>query len=335
MDVVFFTEGSHEMGMGHITRCQAVGQAFEEQGFRPRFYVRGNFNFNKYKLPFTMEKMDWISNVQSILPTLDNHSVSLIDSYYAGPEIYESIREKSLVSAYFDDTHRLNYPSGIVINGAAINSNLTDQKSDKKYLLGIKYQSIRKEFWDIPVKKINSKVEKLLIMFGGTDIRNLTPRIVAILNQINQNLNKHIIIGPGTNKRILEDIELQNTRLYFSPSVKQLKDLMLYCDVAISGAGQSLFELARTGTPTLAVEIIDNQSDIITFLEKKRFLINLGKWGKVDKDVLLKGMLEISSQKTRISMSDSGRKLMDGQGPRRIVNFILDLIKQNGSNKGF
>ncbi len=39
-----------------------------------------------------------------------------------------------------------------------------------------------------------------------------------------------------------------------------MKNAMIKCDIAISAAGQTLFELARIGVPTYAVQVAENQT---------------------------------------------------------------------------
>ena len=333
--IYFFTEGSHKMGMGHITRCQALGQAFEERRYKPEYFIRGNLDFDHFDFSFDVENIEWLHNIDPILSKLKDHSITIIDSYHAPSEIYQKIRSKSFVSVYFDDTARISYPDGILVNGAALSSATVYVNSGLKLLLGTKYQPVRKVFWDLPEKIINPEIEDILIMFGGTDIRNMTPKIVTMLEQLDHRYKKHVIIGPGTKKGIsnLININKENTVLYFSPSPYQLRDLMLQSDIAISGAGQSLFELARTGTPTLAIEIVDNQSGIISYLENEGCLVNLHHWDSLDYNSFSKAMSQFSPVEKRKIMSSRGRKVIDGQGPRRIVDFIINYSKELKSQK--
>ncbi|MDQ7082427.1 MAG: glycosyltransferase [Aquificota bacterium] len=68
------------------------------------------------------------------------------------------------------------------------------------------------------------------------------------------------MIGKGF--RNIDEIKASadpNTELIFYPSAEEMKNLMLDADIAISAGGQTLYELARVGVPTIAVAVAENQ----------------------------------------------------------------------------
>lgn len=61
----------------------------------------------------------------------------------------------------------------------------------------------------------------------------------------------------------------RNIRFFYSLDAEHMKTLMLESDVAISAGGQTLYELASVGLPTIAIQVVDNQSeDISGFLKR-------------------------------------------------------------------
>ena len=63
-------------------------------------------------------------------------------------------------SVYIDDNKRLDYPKGIVVNGSIYAEELNyPHKNGPTYLLGIKYAPLRKEFWEVPEKKIKKRLK--------------------------------------------------------------------------------------------------------------------------------------------------------------------------------
>ena len=320
--VFFFTEGSHQMGMGHIIRCQALGEAFMELGMNPVFYFRGDRKFMD-STPFKTIFTEWIYKIDAILQNIPPQSITIIDSYHADKEVYFQIQKNSKLSIYFDDTERILYPPGIIINGIPDKNMYRKQKKEHIFLTGPAYQPIRKDLWDIPKKNIPHDISNILIIFGGTDIRNLTPRITKILLNYKHDLTLHLIIGPGTDPLMIKEIpESENIITYHSPDFSKLLNLFYLCDIAISGAGQTLFELARIGIPTIAIKIINNQTKIISFLEKNNCLYSIGEWQNLRNEKLYNALEFLIPQKKREDLSQYCRSLIDGQGARRVVSFV-------------
>ena len=164
-----------------------------------------------------------------------------------------------------DDNKRLNYLSGIVVNGLINAENLNYPSDDYiKYLLGSNFTPLRMDFLDVSKLKINDDISNILITMGGNDLRNLTPKILELLNTNFPDVNKKVIIADSfDNVSEIESLKDDFVDLIYSPDSKEMLNAMSNVDLAISASGQILYELACISVPTIAIEIIDNQKDNI------------------------------------------------------------------------
>jgi len=327
--VTILTEGGKDTGYGHITRCTSVYQAFEERGIIPQFIIHGDGNLqnllkgNRYKF------FNWLNNKQTLFKILENCNIVFIDSYLANLakyDIYELVSECTQKAAYFDDDLRIDYPKGFVLNGAIFAEELPYPKKDEiTYLLGTKYAPIRKEFWDTGPKSIHREVEMLMVTFGGSDLRNVTPKVQSLLNDAYPDLQKKIIITSyfGNTSEIKKQQD-KNTELVYDPSAAELKEIMQESDIAISAGGQTLYELASVGVPTIGICIAQNQLQNVNGWSKSGLLEYIGWYNNKDiQSNLIAALEKMKSYNKRISCSRKTRELIDGKGSRRVCDILL------------
>ena len=189
--VLILTEGGRNIGFGHITRCTALYQAFEEKGIIPEFIVNGDDSIIDLLVGKNYEIFDWIDEKERLLELIQNVDIAIIDSYLADIDIYETISECVKFPVCLDDNKRLDYPKGIVVNGAIYTEELNyPVKKGVTYLLGPKYMPLRKEFWNVPEKEIKENIESVLITFGGDDMRNMTPGVLRLLKTDSANSSR-------------------------------------------------------------------------------------------------------------------------------------------------
>jgi len=327
MKVSIITEGFQKTGYGHITRCLSLYQAFEERNIIPTFYINGDENSERFVESANHKIIDWLSHPTKLLTEIKNSDVLIIDSYLAGKEYYETFSKLCGLSLFIDDNLRIDYPSGIILNGT-INSETFpyQKKSGCEYLLGAKYIPIRKEFWNPVPRKIKQAISTLLITYGGQDIRNLSIPTLKALQEYYSGQKYIVVIGNGSSQhKEFDKIKSENTNIYYSIDASQMKELMLSCDIAITAAGQTLYELAATGTPMIAVVAADNQKNNI--LEWKKSGALLDTIFHSDHNYLKKIIDQIESMKSvslRKKLSAIGKDKVDGQGSRRVINYLIN-----------
>lgn len=325
MKVFIITEGGKEIGFGHITRCTSLYQAFEEKGILPQFIVNGDdsvFDMLKHKNSLLF---NWLEDQEKLFALLKDSDIVIIDSYLAKHELYKKVSELTKKAVYIDDYNRIEYPKGVVINGTIGAEDIEyAKKEDVSYLLGVKYIPLRKEFWIKQENKIKQDAKTIMLTLGGEDLRNLAPSIMEMLKIKFPELNKKIIIGKGfQNIGAIERIKDDKTELIHYPDAKGMKNTMLTSDIAISAGGQTLYELAVLEIPTIGICIADDQKINLENWQTTGFVDNIGQYN--DQELLLKlenSIKQLMSYEKRMQIA--GRGIVDGQGAKRIVSFLLE-----------
>lgn len=334
MRVVILTEAGKGIGLGHLSRCCAIADAFETKGIIPEFIVNadtpacGLLKKKRYTI------LDWLDKQDKLTKLIQNADIAIVDSYKAGLNIYKKISKEAKLSLYLDDNNRLNYPGGIILNGSIYAEKLNYPKDkEKSYLLGPKFLPLREEFWRVPSRKIKSKIKKILITFGGSDSKNMTINILRFLNKEYPELVKNVIVGSGfKNIDKIKQIKDKKTNLVYFPDAGRVKKLMLDCDIAVSAGGQTLYELARVGVPALSLAAAENQLNNLRGLERAGYGEYLGCWREMALlSSLNKGFKKFVLRKERIKQYKAARGLIDGMGARRIVDELISKAKHSNS----
>ena len=326
MKVCILTEGGKNIGFGHITRCASIYQAFEEIGVSPEFIVKGDENVRGLLQDKNSKVFDWLNNQETLLAIVRNVDVAFIDSYLADYSLYEKISKLVKTGVYFDDDIRIEYPKGFVLNGTVLAKQMSyPKKKDVTYLLGPQYIPLRKTFWNIPAKLIHDNIETVMVTFGGSDMCDITPKIQKVLNETYPYLQKRIILTRlFANMSEIKKLRDKNTELIYEPDAIKLKKIMQESDIAISAGGQTLYELARIGVPTIAVCTADNQLNNICSWEKTGFVEYAGWWeDKKITDVILQKVELLKNKTLREKKHTISNKYIDGKGSKRIVEELL------------
>jgi len=308
MKVVFITEGGKDIGMGHIARCIALYQAFENKGARPLIIVNCDKSAEHFLKGNNHVVLNWLKDAQQLWDHVKDAEIAVLDSYMGNSLIYRQVSGTVCLAVYIDDYKRMDYPDGIVLNSSLTKEDMREQLSEGKiYLTGSEYTVLRKEFWDVKEKNIEQEVRNIAVIFGGNDIRNMTPAIKVFLDREYSTLRQNIVTG--------------------SLGAEKLRDIMLDSDMAISAGGQTLLELVRVGVPTVTICVSENQINNINSMLNAGCIQYAGR--SENKGILpnLKQSISmIMDFEKRRNLSTACRTLIDGKGALRVVDFIYSKV---------
>lgn len=246
MQVIILTEAGNHFGLGHLSRCVALKKHFIKANFSVEIYNRGDFESED------CINLDWLDlhNLNSIFKP-----IVIVDSYYAKYELCSYIATNAKVCIFLDDFSRMKYPRNAILYNGALNAERFYIEVENKMFLGIEYGLLRDEFLEYEGKEIRKDILKVLITLGGNDYANNTQKVLDIVSKELPHAEINVII-PNNHKPLHYGFD---TNVHSNLSARLLKDLMLDCDLAISGGGVTMVELQSTRTPTIALEIAPNQ----------------------------------------------------------------------------
>lgn len=333
--VIFIcTDGSEQVGLGHVRRCLALAQALRVEGREVAFILRGDLLIAKFivEVGFTVLSVHAEHNLREVLALAQTSQVRtiVVDSYTCAADFYAGLREAGLRIVAIDDLADRPLPVDVIMNGAVAAHELNYQCLPyTQKLLGAKYLLLRSEFAQDSQRMIKEKVERVLITVGGSDPHNLTQKVIAWVWAVLPLAMLDVVIGPFFKNQ--KEIELLATQysdqvlLHHSP--ENMREIMLQCDVAVCAGGQTANELAATGTPALAISVAPNQKINLRGFVSAETLVYVGEVGDTELSHRFKELLGqlLFDYEWRERLSVNGRALVDGAGTQRAAQEIIKL----------
>lgn len=318
MEVLFLTEGGPEIGFGHITRNLSIYQAFGDIDAKLKMFVHAPWTIVSILNGAEYELCNWKKEKK-----IKKADVIIIDSYLADKEIYYELKERTKLLVCIDDYQRIEYPEGSLIVNCVIDVEKEIMKnSNNTYLLGSQFAPIRKQIIDAKPIKINYTLKNVLITVGGMDFSPLLLKIIRRLVDEFPWLEYHVIVPQQT---FFE----KKSKLHIYPrlDIEDYIDLIGKCDICISGGGQTTYELAKLGMPTISICLADNQINNLRGFQNRGFIDYVGPeyFPQID-DKIVELVKRMTSHRVRFKKSQLGQKIIDGYGGKRICQKILNLL---------
>jgi UDP-2,4-diacetamido-2,4,6-trideoxy-beta-L-altropyranose hydrolase len=339
-------DATDEMGTGHLMRCLALAQAWQEDEGQVYLVTRRQPAALENRLRgeglqvyySELESDRLIDDAQETIRFANAWAAKwvVVDGYHFDRPFYFSLKEAGLSKLCIDDyAHRSAYgPVDILLNqniyaDKALYAGRVEQQT--KLLLGCRYVLLRREFWPWRAwsrEKIHEPV-RLLITLGGSDIHNVTGQILAALSKyVNHSLEIMVVLGSYNQnyENLQSTIRLMQHTVDLQQNVTDMPALMAWADVAITASGSTCWELAFMGLPSLMIITAENQQPIAEELDKVGVGYNLGWYNDLtDQKILttLNRLLDDNGRHQR--MSALGRKLVDGLGTQRVIESLHEV----------
>ena len=335
--IVFCTTAGPKIGLGHLRRCITLAQVLREMHAKVHFLVRGEQSaimfLEKYGFSGILlkESADW-GLQESLEYCVESHAnVLVIDSYPIEPKNINGFQGKVVV---IDDVCNRSLPVELILNGSVNGAACVYQAlPSTKLLLGPQYILLREAFSQKVNRRIQKQVDRILISLGGVDTIFLISQLLQWTRAVLGTSHIDLILGPfgqgGKDAEFLRQCEDDPfLRVYKDPT--NLYDLMVECDVAITGGGQTTYELAATGTPALAIQLADNQIPNLEGFSRTGTLNWVGSAS--EKNLQQKFQYGLSRLarcfKERQAMSHAGPLIVDGGGAKRVGQVVKELSIQ-------
>lgn len=338
----FRVDANEKIATGHLVRCISIATELISRNIPCIFFMAESKEISRLEaanIPYVILHTDW-QNMESeysvLLPLLKKYSLQwlIVDSYQITTSYLSKLNEQ-LPVLYIDDMFQTIYPvSAILCYGLWSDNTEYIEKYSKtktKLLAGMSYTPLRKEFQNLC--KSNFREKSILITTGGTDPYHITKNLLTTCLTSNEDSKYNylksfsfdIIIGSmNEDEAYLKRLAMNYPQIHLHKNIDNMSYYMCNNLLAVSAGGTTLLELCACGTPTICFSFADNQIPGTQKMKQHNIMLYAGdaRFEPVIPNILLALEMYITNEKLRQSYASRMKQLIDGNGVKRIADFL-------------
>ena len=335
--LLFRADASPAIGLGHALRCLALTQALADER-------DGRAVFLMHRPPQAfLDRAERESIAVEALrappgsPADAGETADLarergaawvvVDGYHFDAGFQRVIVDAGLRLLAFDDYgHADAYHADLVLNQnlGADAATYAGRVPAGRLLLGPSFALLRREFraWHEPPRAVAQIGRRVLVTLGGSDPDNVTALVLAGLEELPGPLDVTVLVG-GANPHRADLARAASASRHTVELVVDALDMpvrMAWADLAVAAAGGTSWELARIGTPQLAITLAENQRPAGRALAANGAAVGLGWHEDLTPAAVGAAVAELAAEpERRAELAARGRALIDGDGARRVL----------------
>ena len=315
-------DGSAQIGLGHLFRCIALAEMLQED-FNIHFFsmeipesvletiISKGFDFSKLEV-----ESDFIN-------LLLGDEIVVLDHYPLDSSYQKEIRKKGCRLVCIDDLHEKEFFADLVINHLpGADPKDYNAQDYTNFALGVDYALLRPLFLqEDKEEKSVTAISSVFICFGGSDIRNLTTKVLEIVSRYSEFKQINVVIGPAYNYSEELKLKMKNDkRIKISCALNELeiREVMKRSDLAIVPASGILYEVIATNTPVITGSYVDNQKYFLEQFSRLSFVKSADDFEEPKLKKALQDFLSIKNLKLE--------NYIDGKSPARIRKKFQQLV---------
>jgi spore coat polysaccharide biosynthesis predicted glycosyltransferase SpsG len=326
--ITIITDGNKKLGMGHVYQALTLALDLTKKSIHKRdiiFITKSDSKFTNIikESGFKTYHRTTDAGIYKMLVAAPPKHV-IFDKLDVSTSLVRKIKSKLKVKlTIMTNLTKANNFADVTVLGHSMCdfSNIVrrNKKNGKVEFFGPKYWLLRPDFYKYSKRKHKKpkKIQKILLMFGGTDPTNFSSLVLDKLLQMNQTFNITLVLGAGFShqkklKSVLKKHSRAKNNVKILKKIKNVAERMFHSDVIFASPGLTFFEALLVGTPVLGFHHNELQR-----LSYKGFSTTIGK-------SKLKHLSSIIKNKKFTYPSSSAIvSLKIGKGKNEIVDEIL------------
>ena len=317
--IVFRTDASKALGMGHVYRTLAVAQELARHELiivLSADQALGQEFFAQY--PFQVELVANDSEFVNLVRK-NGADLAILDRLDNDAEFVQQLQQTAKVVT-FEDLGSGAEKADLLISDLYLNPRVPAEAQ----LSGVENAILAPAFETL-ARKSQSRptVESILVLFGGTDPANLAQKSLRALEQLGFAGKVVVVRGLGAEPLDYSEYQLNITPLV---NVKNMPPVMAKADLALSSAGRTITELASLGVPTICMA--QNEKELThthTTEDNGVVLLGLGEQISVESLAEAIGGLIENAQK-RSQLSENAKSATASRSNSKVVERIIEKL---------
>lgn len=294
----FRVDAGHEVGFGHLKRCLVLANEIKHSS-RCYFITKDEplaiklIRQHHFDLIVLNKQVTLREELEGVTATAkkENLQKAVIDlKMPISQEYISSLRASGLQTILLDNIGDGRLNADVVIYPVAHLHKKYLKNIKGKVYFGWKHVIVDKSFFG---KRMASKARlQVLVTMGGSDVDNLTTKIISALKSLPHEFLCTVVKGPGFTHRIDTKRVIADPRFIIQENVPSLTDLMLSSDLGIILFGVSVYEAAAARLPSLLLTSLSNYADAKRFAQYKTTTF-LGEASSITEEIIRKQTLRL------------------------------------------
>lgn len=301
MNILFRADSSSKIGTGHIMRDLVLAEQLRTQYPHSKVMfatmdLHGNINQRIAEAGYSSVILKDDAR-ETLSLGIKQHQIGflVIDHYGIDSEYERWIKEQhpQLTLLSVDDTYE-SHCCDILLNPNVYANERRYQGRVPEHCelrCGAKYILLRKEF--IFEKQQVREKNSIFVGMGGTDPDNVTLDVLRVLDaKVSADINI-VTSTANRNLAVLKNFVMTRPHMNLHVNTTQVARLMNHAFLAIVAPSVILNELIFLSVPFVAIQIADNQREMVDYLSSRQETVLQGFSASVFTDVLNKKLLDI------------------------------------------
>ncbi len=331
--IIIQCDANSQWGMGHLTRCRALGKALHHVGIQVAMVGPSvRLTESNDDLIFThWHPLQWndqpMQTASKLLMLAERWNALgfVLDEPRVDDDFQFALYESGYPWLQFDGTAKKSIWAHWVLNAlpnASAEKYACVLKNPKtELLLGPKYAILRPEFEAARNIAKKSQPFCILLSFGGGDDRGALAWSLETLSPLlGDGLHIKVISGHA-NPRNEENLELakkiSGEWIHYAIQPDEPWKIMTECQLAVMASGTTAHEANCCRLPMILMSIAENQHEPGLAWENAHQAHYLGDWSSIDQQTLLqtvkKSIVKVCTEKLH------SEPLVDGHGAIRVA----------------
>jgi len=247
-------DGTKNLGLGHIYNMLTILNHFRKDKIlivmdhKKRL---GNYKFKekRYSLAYVKSKQDFQNKIKNFKPNIIFNDILDTKSSYT-----KTLSKFNSFIVNFEDMGWGAKEANLVFNPIYSHK----KNKSKNQFFGSNYACIRDEFRSQFSNKPHVEKNQILITFGGSDPRNLTRRLLKILNEMKLTSEIIVIVGMAFSnvnqtEKLVEGMKKNGHKIKIIKNSNLMAKYISKSDFVITTNGRTVFEIASLNIPFISI----------------------------------------------------------------------------------
>lgn len=272
--VAIRADGGRGIGLGHVMRTIPIAEALHDRGCEVVYLSASDLTGSVVeRYGFSCERLDCeIGDVNAEVQLMCDlvHKEGLdfvfIDSFYANNDYFKALSRVCPVGT-FGYGDRFSEGLSLIVSYLACTDYGWYEREfahrSISVLVGSSYVPVRREFTALREHNLHKAAKGILLSVGGSDEFDVTGALLDKLvnSPLVQDNDIHVVIGAAFScGQSLREAYGSNPHIVLHENVERMSEVFASCDIAITAAGYTVFELAVSRIPMVAFAVSDDQA---------------------------------------------------------------------------